>query len=423
MRKFLPYGMLLILVGLFMATWTYASNNTPPALVLYENDAIRLIGGDGCTLEQINEKPITYLCSKDTTPTPLPTATATTTPTPTPTITPTPGNVVEPYPNAPQCAENPPTDVFHTIWNETLGCHYDHAHGEPEPPYVNEIWGDWTQYTEGQEIGYVWQTPGENTLKHPGYNWGGFDYRDRQCGQFLPGTGGISAWRIQAHGMGNITGVTARIHSFFGMAQLCDPATDEAGGTIIVGGHQDFGWVHTPYKERLIPTELYEKAPSRTYGLDAPPYVGMASNRFDFETWNSGVRRISETAVNEHKLFRFGFRILDPRHFYDGDFNLIEIPGNDSSRHSFYQLEITIPAELAGPDGRVNFTGFVDVEGNIDTSCTEASEDCAPLVIEDAVPGFYSVNANRNYGLPLRSGYESDILFDGQPSGWIGPMN
>lgn len=361
-------------------------------------------------------------------------ADSTTTPTPpqpTPTTaatsTPAPAPVIMPYPDAPMCDEHNGR-LWHGLWDYAQGCHYDHEHGM-NPEVFGGVWGDWASLTGGG-VGYAWETPNENRDKHPGYNWGGFDLTEYSCRPFLPNTGGVNAWLIQAHGMANAMGQQARTHSFFGMASLCLPDGSPAG-QILVGGWQDFGQLVSPYKGgefAIVGIDVYPKAPP-PYFNETPPYVGLSRGRGSVETWNSSTRPGSAPFVDGHQLFTFAFRIQDPVGAWQTDGAFTQLGGNSSARQ-FYQVEVTLPEELAGVDGRINFNGFVDVRGNIAPDCTEVSSTCAPLVVRDGIPGRYTVNL-RDYAdyfggvfrVTEDGYYEGDIFFDGVSSGWIGPMN
>jgi len=334
---------------------------------------------------------------------------------PPPTATPPPVSTA-PYPGAPACTEHNDRE-FHLLWNDESGCHYDHEHGRPYPDWAAEIWGNYTDYT-GYEIGYAWETPNENRDKHPGYNMDAYDFRSEGCEPSVT-PGGINAWAAQVHGMANSMGQLARVHSFWAAAHLCN--SDGPAGTIVSGGHLDFGQLHSPYKTNLVGSDVFPKAPE-PWNIHQPPYVGLARDARSFETWNANTTRISRPFVDEHQLITLAFRINDPVGAWQVNGEFIEFGGNSSERH-IYELNVTIPQELAGADGRVNFTGWTDVHGIIDTSCTQTGATCVPLVITDAVPGRYSVNANQAGWLGLREFYEGDVYFGDQPSGWIGPMN
>ena len=335
------------------------------------------------------------------------------TPTETPPTATVPPVATDPYPGAPECPDHDDR-AFHLLWNEKEGCHYDHEHGAEYPQWARDLWGDYTEFT-GYEIGYAWETPGENANKHPGYNFGGQQFDTCRI-DFADG--GISAAWVQAHGMANHMGQQARIHSFWAQYELCNE--DGSAGLIYSGGHADFGQLHTPgYKEGVASPDVYPKAPP-PYNLHQPPYVGLAETIRHFETWNSLTTRQSRPFVNEHELIGFAFRIFDPVHGMLPDGEILDFGGNSSSRQ-FYEFSARVPASLAGPNGLVNFNGFTDVHGNIAPSCTAVSADCVPLVIVNALPGTYHTNGTAMIG--IRNGYEGDIYFGSQPSGWIGPMN
>lgn len=431
------------------------------AITLAGEQNIRLAAGDtlladcegrGVRIERSARNEVTIFCKPTRTTEPAPTAepapttappapvepaptTEPVNPEPQPTALPPGTGPIAPFAEAPACDEigaSHDGTAYHGLWNAEYGCHYDHEHGAPYPDWAQGLFGDYTTLT-GSQISYPWQTPGENDMKHPGYNMHGFDMRAYGCYE-LNGNGGIWAWWIQAHAMSLEMGVTARYHSFYGMAALC--RNNAPAGIIKIGGHVDYGQLVSPYKggqEAIVGAPAYAKAP-QVYQNDLPPYVGLAETTGSFETWNSVTRTTTEPYLDRaNELFNFAFRIRDARLTYDhttGQFVTFDEPGHNSSLRQFYQVELTIPAELADENGRVNFTGWVNTQGQISDTCTAAGPDCAPLVIIDAVPGDYSVNL-RSYQdafggsfNPRNDGYfEGDIYFDGKPSGWIGPMN
>lgn len=360
--------------------------------------------GDELLISPIGERAVSVRCTGGVTPTVMPTATPTNTPSP----------IIPPYPDAPLCDEHDDT-AFHTLWNEIEGCHYDHEHGMPYPEWAYDLFGNYTQYT-GQEVAYVWQTPGENTVKHPGYNWGGQQFNECKI-DFADG-GVKSAW-VQAHGMANYMGQQARVHSFWMMAELCNE--EGFAGLVMSGGHADFGQLHVPaYKTNVAGTDIYPKAPQPPYNINQPPYVGLAETARHFETWNSLTSRFSRPSVAEHEIMGFAFRIFDSYSGLTLDGDVVNFGGNSSHRQ-FYEFSVNVPVSLVDENGVVNYEGWTDVHGNIDESCTETTAECVPLIITDALPGSYHTNGTSLIG--IRSGFEGDIYFGGEESGWIGDMN
>ena len=405
--------LIVIAVGLLFAVSAMAQSNSQQ-LPAGETVTIECVG-DELSIIPVSPLRVRVECSGA----PAPTAT----PTAAPTATPTPPPPIAPYPSAPECTEHDGR-TFHALWDEVDGCHYDHEHGRLYPEWAHEIWGDYAEIT-GYEIGYAWETPGENEMKHPGYNFDGYDFRDETCRPFVT-PGGVDAWFVQAHGMANAMGQQARIHSFYGLAHLCNE--DGPAGIVMTGGWLDFGQLVSPYKggpSAIVGPDVYPKAPT-PYDDEKPPYVGLArsASPFSFETWNSNTRRVSEPFVNAHQVMGIGFRIQDPVGAWQTSGEFVEYGGNSSARQ-MYQIEIDIRQFGGYVDnaGLIQFDGFTDVHGNLAVTCTERSAECVPLIIIDGVPGEYSVNAPAAGLFGLRDFYEGDVYFSEDESGWIGPMN
>lgn len=328
----------------------------------------------------------------------------------------------KPDPHDPACSDHNERS-WHGLHNPTEDCHYSHAHGQPEPAWISELFGgEWASalYT----ISYSWQTPDENRLKHEGYITQAWDLRPYACH-------GVEAYAVQFHGVGIGHGKMARFHSFYGAAQLCNG--NGFAGQILTGGHADFGQLISPYKKNFV---AYPRFPVQLYDIGLPPYVGEADPQSDSqkETWNSETRsEYSEAHTDAHQLFNHAFRIrravdfVDPATRDSGHpvFVPFVSPDSNSSAYQLYAVTVSIP-DLNGDGSRVSFAGYTDVHGVIDDNCTASGSKCVPLVIRDAVPGTYKVNITAELAGELgidtnsaHSYYDHDITFNGQPSGWI----
>jgi hypothetical protein len=143
--------------------------------------------------------------------------------------------------------------------------------------------------------------------------------------------------------------------------------------------------------------------------------------------WNSGrqpiVGQFYPTPYN--LLFEYDFHSADAWGAINAD-DLTEVhlmcPAGDCPfNHStlrVYEIVIRVPEELAGPDGRVNFTGFTDLQGNIVDNCTETGPECIPLMIENAPVGSATFRLPVN-NIPAAAYPDYDVYFDGVTSGWI----
>lgn len=320
--------------------------------------------------------------------------------------------------------------MWHGLHDPVNDCHYDHAHGMPEPGWVSRLFGqDISRYV--WTISYPWQTEGENRFKHAGYVTHAYDFRGQGCY-------GIDAYVAQTHGVGIGAGKLARVHSFALAAHLCSDSGD--AGVIFTGGHEDYGQLVSPYKKNFVSSP---KFPAQEFRIGIPPYVGEMdpNSASQAETWNSANRAESRPHVTEHERATIGFRIrsavdfVDPTTRMTGDpvFIAIDEPENNSSAYQLYQIEINVP-DLNGDGSRVTGQFYTDVHGSLDSTCESPGPGCVPLIFVNAVPGSYTLNAT-DVGLIdsthlATSFYDHDIWFCGNqrcaphsdgavPSGWI----
>ena len=361
-----------------------------------------------------------------------PTATSTPAPTTTPETTQElvlTAAQIAPYPNAPECSDHDETR-WHGLWNADAGCHYDHTHNA-------DLFA--TEFAErvavwDQSISYPWHTPHENTMKHQGYKYA---YNtDPDCSKRRDSADNcLRASLIQLHAIGSQLGMTTRFHSYRAIALISETADDEPG-LIELGGHSDFGILHCPYKQEHCP--LSSDPPGSNFDLmwPHPPYRAstsldrlardMAGGKIP-QAWNSGWQPIvgQYYLTPYNLLFEYDFHSVDAWGAVNADdpmeLHLVCPDGNCPFNHSTLRINeivIRVPEELAGPDGRVNFSGFTDVQGNIDDSCTETGPNCVPLIIENAPAGLATFSLPIN-NVPLTAFADYDIYFDGVTSGWI----
>lgn len=65
----------------------------------------------------------------------------------------------------------PDNELYHDLWNEKDGCHYDHEHGD-SPYLANKYFGAPGALWGGQTVAYPFVSgASENTVKHNGYMW------------------------------------------------------------------------------------------------------------------------------------------------------------------------------------------------------------------------------------------------------------
>jgi hypothetical protein len=336
---------------------------------------------------------------------------------------------IEPYPDAPNCTGHDETR-WHGLWNAEAGCHYDHTHNAD--PFATEFAARVAAWD--QSISYPWQTPDENALKHEGYKYA---YNvDPDCLTRLNEADNcLRASLIQLHAIGSQMGITTRFHSYRAVVMISEGIDDEPG-YIELGGRSDFGILHCPYKKEYCP--LSSDPPNSDFDLmwPHPPYRASTSldrlardlaNGKITQAWNSGwqpvVSQFYPTPYN--LLFEYDFQSVDAWGAVNADdpmeLGLVCPEGDCLFNHStlrVYEIVVRVPEELAGSDGRVNYTGFTDVQGNIDESCTEIGPDCVPLIIENAPAGVATFGLPVT-NIPLTAFPDYDVYFDGLISGWI----
>lgn len=341
--------------------------------------------------------------------------------------------------------------------NEYMGVfRADHEHGEVYPQWALDLFGDYRTYT-GQGVSYPWQTglpdTPENQYKHNGYKFGGHDYRHLNFEPRVQNTNVVDAWWIQVHMMGTTQAALGRIHSFFGMALVRNPATGQSG-IIISGGHSDLGQLVIPYKagdDAIVPLA---NTPQPAYFNETPPYRGHSTTSPTDDgntTWNSVYRSGSLPSITPHAFFRHAWRQTRVHVYATGGLNTPDptfayYSGGDiynpqtmynSSKRNPYQIEITVPAMMdENNDGVVNFEGFTDVNGNV-IEANEAGPNAIPLRLINCPVGNALTNFAGENGPPfaLANMFDGDFYFDtdgnlvnrdapgARPAGWIGDTN
>jgi hypothetical protein len=336
---------------------------------------------------------------------------------------------IEPFLDAPECTEHDGT-MWHGLWNANIGCHYDHTHNaDPFATEFAERVATWDQ-----SISYPWQTSHENSLKHQGYKYAYVS--DLDCSKRIDdGDNCVKASLIQLHAIGSQVGITTRFHSYRAIALISEGVNDEPG-IIELGGHSDFGILHCPYKDQHCSLPNDPSDVDFSLMQFHPPYRATASlaglereleSGMIIQSWNSGWQpSVSQYyPVRYNLLFEFDFQSADAWGVVNPDdltqLHLVCPTGDCPYNHStlrIYEIVIRVPQELAGTDGRVNYVGFTDVQGNISDECTSVGAECVPLIIENAPVGLATFRLPVG-NLPLSVYPDYDIFFDGVTSGWI----
>ena len=329
--------------------------------------------------------------------TPQPTSTETAVPTETPTAGPTstPSPTVVPTSTHDVTSWHAPGD-FHHHGASVIGTEFEFI---------------WLQYA-GQTIAYPWvSSPIENLYpisagKHEGFT--GLYEADTGCE--MQGLSGncIRSYYLMVHSLGNLPAILTRIHSFGLAAEICagDDGSGECG-FIFTGGHHDYGMLHRGYKQAYcgldddpgLPLDLIDQPPYRTgHQLDSFPlrdenvqFWSSLINPITNEFYPHGPNHMAEIAWSSSDAW--DYMVDDPALCSDA-VNAVQIcpDGSCEFNHTLFQV-FTIRLENL-PTERP-FSGFTDVNGHIDPSCTAVSEVCVPLFISETVPqGLALLNRN-----------------------------
>lgn len=340
-----------------------------------------------------------------------------------------PAAIINPYAGGPVCTAHNDR-AYHGLWNYSLGCHYDHIHGD-NPHTVDDIFGTSYLTNAGGDISYPWQTPEENTLKHQTYKW--IVRRDLPCPQ-TQGGDCITAFRAQIHA--DMFNVVSAYHSFSLEAKVClntDPANC---GLIRWAGWQYMGDL------KIDDLLIYDR-------LDPP----------DLPT-NQRIEQIHQASLGDpRQVSWYGInpgparvRVIHRTHDAWGFYPLPAMrPMTDTmtldSYQFFCQVDITTGiaasdcysnASKISPDqifiepGRIrstidadnnfvaDYSGYVDRYGAIVSGCTVIGLDCIPVSFEH-VPLPWSTYFN--FRIPFAESApqtrDYDLYFVGHPSNWL----
>lgn len=429
---------------------------------------------DGASL-QLCQPPIDPGDEPTETATLEPTATEIPAPTDTATPTATPAGPVAPYPDAPACAEHS-TSEFHTLWNETLGCHYDHEHGtSPFTPEVAALFPglDLHALLGAVQIGHTNpSSPMENTHKHPGFKWDVrlVNYQGCKGRENVPT--GVSAFAVQYHAFGDYSvEFETRIHSAVGLLRQCQAANPGDYGYVYTVQHQDYGQRTAPYQGVVLP---YPDTPLPAYDPAREPYfavtcfggVGKCGKYATLAallggsaetTWISEPQYITGSGSS---LFFLLFRARDTFQALDAadmvyPFTYRWLCGGavydptacryNNTTTKVHELGGEIPEAWDGQPfdadprpGRITADLYVTRFGALAPDCTAPGPDCHPLKLVQAFTGQYGtglgITPTKTEAFNVANLPERDIYFlNGQvvseftpgavASGWVGPAN
>lgn len=427
-----------------------------------DSGAVRVL----CQLQSLPTETVTPTVTPTLTSTSTPTATQTALPSATSTSTPVPQGF--PWPmrgnleraSLPKCTFHDPIG-WHSLdevrWDLNgdgtkelveLGCYFTHTHNAD--PYVMEsMFGDIVDVV-GQEISYDWETPNENIHKHEFYKFG--VRQDLPCdpNTNIDGKSPVNCvtdllWEY--HGSGNAIDVLTQVHSFFIQARVCQYPNYTNCGIIRGGGWANFGTLHVNYKEAtwnrpggtIVVDGVTYNIPAENPALKnsgfLEPYIGATridTALFLYQKYpnGDGLARMSIWSMAKSRKFpgyneMLGgvFRTYDDWTGMDTAnlYSWLPVCPNidecryNSSVHAVNELYVYVPSKLdTNGDGFVNFSGFTDLKGNIDQTCTTRSKTCVPFELENMPVGWAFFTDPGN-------GKNAAQEFDTSPSGlfWI----
>jgi hypothetical protein len=390
-----------------------------------------------------------------------------------------------PFADAPLCpdtGEAHDNSLFHTLWDDKRGCHYDHEHGQN--PFTTEVAAafpdlDLRKLIGGVGVGHTNpSSPMENTHKHGGFKWDVTLSHSAGCdgGDGYPT--GVDAMVIQYHAFGDYSiEFESRTHSAVGLLRQCQPGNPTDFGYMFVNQLQDYGQRVTPYQGGILP---YPDSPAPGYESRRAPYftvncfgtTALCSKFPSLEFVLSRENNAASTWVSDpgktdsgSHLFALLFRVRDTYQLLDdsdrtypftfawlcsadGGASYSPEPGcpYNNSTTRVHEVMGEIPVEwdnLAGFDtdprtGRITADGYVTRFGDLNPSCTAPGTDCHPIKLVQAFTGRYASRFSLVQGekadfspgnLPERDIYfcNGDLCAEGAPgavsSGWIGPTN
>ena len=390
-----------------------------------------------------------------------------------------------PTPNAPLCAdsgESHDNSLFHTLWDGTRGCHYDHEHGQY--PFTPEVAAAFPGFDLRALIGGVGvghtnpSSPMENTHKHGGMKWNVVLSTSAGCAGREDAPTGVDALVVQYHNFSNYSiEFEARIHSAVALMRQCQADNPTDYGYMFVNQHQDYGQRTAPYQGVILqypdtPLPAFDPAREPYLSVDCfggiPPCDKYPTRQYVLEhnapaetTWISEPANLVGSGSPLFGLLfraRDNYQVLDwhdqtyPFTFAwlcsaDGGLTYSAVAGcrYNNSTTTVNELAGEIPAawdNLAGFDtdtraGRVTAEGFVTRFGALNPACTAPGPGCHPLKLVRAFTDRYgsqfSNSAESSTFDPLNLP-ERDIYFCGMqvcmegdpgavPSGWIGQNN
>jgi len=466
------------------------------ALFAGETFEVSCVDASALTIEQMAGDMVAGACVANATAAPTATSTvavSTATPTntplpPTPTSTaapPTSTPVVSttPVAGAPLCQSHDPT-VWHGLWDSNRGCHYDHEHGI-NPAVMSTVFGPWGAQWGGQQISYPWQTfhtmdgvtHYENDTKHGGYKiWAGWLTASSDNNlNIAQAQTRIVAARYEHHAKGG-NDPSVRKHSFFSEFLVCqfgaitgttnglyDLAKIDLSrcGIVRVGGWDDYGYAHVPYKTSFAKTD---PTPGTEFGLPWPPQQSIHSDPYraarpcneGSDKWENDwaqcktCGQVSDLGRDNWQLWTtqpgggYGSHPYGGLHVirFDAPTCFVSQGGIaveqyidqqvghptrfNNTEHSPFRLWAGVPASWDGTatdadgkrDGFVTFGGYTTPNGAL-ANCAAPGPDCVPFQLQNVPVGW------AGWVVPSDNGKDMRLINDGDVSPgsewWINP--
>jgi hypothetical protein len=346
-----------------------------------------------------------------------------------------------PYPDAPLCPDSGEThdnSLFHTLWDDIRGCHYDHEHGQN--PFTQEVAAAFPGFDLQTLIGGVGvghtnpSSPMENTHKHGGFKWNVQLVHPENCIGFEGATYGASASVIQYHAFGDeAIELEARVHSTVALVRQCSADNPTDYGYVYVVQFQDYGQRVIPYQGTVV---AYPDQPGPAYDPQRGPYLTadcvdnvpptviqcrdsleqvLSKHSNVVSNWSSKPTGKGGDSVHGSRLFTLLFRVRDSYRLFDwndqvhpftwqwlcssdggANYNAVGCRYNNSTTQ-VHEISGEIPKEwdnLAGFDtnptvGRITAEGYVTHFGELNIACAAPSSDadCFPIKLVHAFVG------------------------------------
>jgi len=236
----------------------------------------------------------------------------------------------------PDYGKYPDYELYHDLWNEQDGCHYNHEHGDL-PDLANKYFGEPGALWGGQTIAYPFTSSAtENVHKHDGFKW---VVRTPEYHPWPPcGTREendllidhsdfcVVAVRAQLHNVSGLMAVATRFHSGFTEVYGCKPpyAIPQDCGTFKMGSSLiDWGQPRAPFYQTFRPRPLpgYNQP---TFTIDFGNGMGKGVV-MDFKTDTSDLPGFSGQPyinIDEYSESNLAsYRSIVPR---PGDFTIVE---------------------------------------------------------------------------------------------------